>query len=103
MHKQHIHPSMFNNQDLILILFQAHEISKLCHALWRNVLIHKVPLCVCMLCTKPSTNSTVNLFVSDDSSNFSTSQLHVKYIPFLSDIPLCQRQCRCKPNMCISC
>lgn len=36
-------------------------------------------------------------------SNFSTSQLHVKYIPFLSDIPLCHRQCRCKLNMCVSC
>lgn len=45
MHKQHIHPSMFNNQDLILILFQAHEISKLCHALWHNVLMH-TPLCL---------------------------------------------------------
>ncbi len=36
-------------------------------------------------------------------SNFSTSRLHMKHIPFLSGIPLRQRQCRCKPNMCISC
>lgn len=27
-------------------------------------------------------------------SNLSTSQLHVKYIPFPSDIPLRQRPCR---------
>lgn len=31
-------------------------------------------------------------------SNFSTSQLHVKYVPFLSGIPLRQRLCRCEPN-----
>lgn len=36
-------------------------------------------------------------------SNFSTSRLHMKYIPFLSDIPLRQRPCRSKPNVCFIC
>lgn len=47
-------------------------------------------------------DETVHYFATNQhDSNF--SQLHMKYIPLLSDIPLRQRACRNKPNMCISC
>lgn len=42
-------------------------------------------------------DNTVHYFATNQHhSNFSTSQLCAKYIPFLSDIPLRQRQRRSK-------
>lgn len=47
-------------------------------------------------------DETVHYFAPNrHHSDLSTSQLHVKYIPLLSDIPLRQRQSR--SNVCISC
>lgn len=35
-------------------------------------------------------DKVVHYFATNRHSGISTSQLHVKYIPLLSDIPLCQ-------------